>query len=81
MTETAYRRRQDRIARGCCPRCGKRVRPWPLQRADVCWGRMDATTCPRHWMDIYQAEARIVVRRAREQARRRLGAEVVSGAR
>jgi len=60
MTARAYATRQQRIAAGCCPRCGKPVSPWPLHRADVCHVH-GAAVCPRHWPDIHAAEARIIV--------------------
>jgi hypothetical protein len=60
MTAREYRKRQERIAAGRCPRCNKPVQTWPLRRPDNCG--LGAHVCLRAWEDILAAEARIVVK-------------------
>lgn len=60
MTARKFRKRQELIANGCCPRCERRVEPWPLKRADVCAPR-EWVVCIRHWPDIMKAEKRLAV--------------------
>lgn len=61
MNAKTFAIRQARIAQGLCPRCGKPVRPWPLQRPDLCHVK-GAVACGRHWADIIAAEAQLTVR-------------------
>lgn len=61
MTARQFAVCQARIAAGRYPRCNLPVRPWPLQRADVCHVK-GAVCCPRHWADIHAAEARLKIR-------------------
>lgn len=60
MTTKRFARRQALIAEGRCPRCARKVHPWPMKRPDICsdegW-----SVCIRHWPDIIEKENRIVV--------------------
>lgn len=59
MSRKEWAKRQERIVKGLCPRCGKRVEPWFLRRPDNCG--IGGFTCMRNWPDIHKAEARIEV--------------------
>jgi hypothetical protein len=58
MTSSRRAIREQRIAQGKCPRCGRLVDSFPARRPDVC-SPFHWRYCIRAWPNILAAEARL----------------------